>query len=226
VKKILVLCLVIAVIFMSGCINITKQITEAREENVEFFFKIEGTKDGEIINDVVSIEIPAGQTSYTQGFYYGQRVSAGYDVTITEIDIPSGWELKSSSGDTEFYYDGDIVGSKNVTFINARIGLSPADKKSKADKQEEEPAPWVRDKEFQCWQVWVNEQNKFEFVFVWEYKDNNHVQILDNDGNIVFYIDLPKGNCHFVADLPDGTYTVQNYHEAGHILREFVIGKP
>jgi hypothetical protein len=91
---------------------------------------------------------------------------------------------------------------------------------------EPEEEVWMRDNDFQCWQVWINEQNQFEFVFVWEYANNNHVQILDQAGNIVFYIDLPKGDCHFVADLPDGTYTVQNYHEYGHILREFVISKP
>jgi len=91
---------------------------------------------------------------------------------------------------------------------------------------EPEPQIWQRNQEFQCWQVWVNEQDQFEFVFVWEYANNNHVQILDQAGNVVFYIDLPKGDCQFVADLPDGTYTVQNYHEAGHILREFVISKP
>jgi hypothetical protein len=90
----------------------------------------------------------------------------------------------------------------------------------------EEEEIWVRNHEFQCWQVWINEDNAFEFIFVWEYYNNNHVQILDKDGNIVFYIDLPKGDTHFVADLPDGVYTVQNYHEYGHILREFVIGKP
>jgi len=97
---------------------------------------------------------------------------------------------------------------------------------NKSTHKATEPQPWVRNHEFQCWQVWVNEANQFEFVFVWEYANNNHVQILDKDGNIIFYIDLPKGDCHFVANLPDGTYTVQNYHEYGHILREFVIGKP
>jgi hypothetical protein len=110
-----------------------------------------------------------------------------------------------------------------IRVYDSRLILEGGGGGKEATKEEEEP--WIRNHEFQCWQVWVNDKDQFEFVFVWEYANNNHVQILDSQGNIVFYIDLPKGGCHFVADLPDGTYTVQNYHEYGHILREFVIGK-
>ncbi len=117
-------------------------------------------------------------------------------------------------------WDDESLGEK----YNFLIEYEAADKHGQAEK--EKPQIWVRNHEFQCWQVWINEANAFEFVFVWEYYNNNHVQILDKDGNIVFYIDLPKGDAHFVADLPDGTYTVQIYHEYGHILQEFVIGKP
>jgi hypothetical protein len=100
--------------------------------------------------------------------------------------------------------------------------------KSCNDTQSEETEIpiWVRDHEMQCWQVWINEANQFEFVFVWEYYNNNHVQIFDMAGNLVWEIDFPKGRSQFVADLPDGMYTVKTFHEAGHILQEFVIGKP
>jgi hypothetical protein len=37
---------------------------------------------------------------------------------------------------------------------------------------------------------------------------------------------MEKGNAHFIADLPDGMYKVQTFHEYGHILQEFEIGKP
>ena len=49
----------------------------------------------------------------------------------------------------------------------------------------------------QCWQVWVNESNQFEFVFVWEYYNNNHVQIFDHAGNVVLETDFLKGQYTF-----------------------------
>ena len=94
---------------------------------------------------------------------------------------------------------------------------------SEAEPKEE---IWVRNHEMECWQVWVNQDNAFEFVFVWEYANNNHVQIFDMAGNLVFETDMQKGNTRFVAALPDGMYTVKTFHESGHILQEFVIGKP
>ena len=94
------------------------------------------------------------------------------------------------------------------------------------DEEEVEEEIWVRNHEMQCWQVWINQDNAFEFVFVWEYANNNHVQIFDMAGNLVFETDMQKGNAHFVAPLPDGMYTVKTFHEAGHILQEFIIGKP
>jgi len=94
------------------------------------------------------------------------------------------------------------------------------------DNKVAEPQPWVRDHQMQCWQVWINQDNAFEFVFVWEYYNNNWVKIYDMAGNEVFSIDMPKGGAHFTADLPDGMYNVKTFHEYGHILQEFVIGKP
>ena len=90
----------------------------------------------------------------------------------------------------------------------------------------EEPGVWERDHEMQCYQVWVNGDNNFEFVFWWAYADNNWVQIYDMEDNLVWEIDFEKGDPHFVACLPDGMYTVKTFHEYGHILQEFMIGKP
>jgi hypothetical protein len=45
-------------------------------------------------------------------------------------------------------------------------------------------------------------------------------------GNLVWETDFEKDAPHFEVDPPDGTYTVKTYHESGHILQEFVIGKP
>jgi len=85
---------------------------------------------------------------------------------------------------------------------------------------------WIRNHEMTCFQVWINEDNNFEFVFWWVYANNNWVQIYDMAGNLVWETDFPKNEPHFEVDLPDGMYTVKTFHEYGHILQEFVIGKP
>jgi hypothetical protein len=115
-------------------------------------------------------------------------------------------------------YDGCVVYIDNISL--------EAPKAPSSTQQEEEPQVWVRDHEMECFKVWVNEDNNFEFVFWWEYKDNNHVQIFNMDGILVWETDFEKGEPHFIAELPDGMYTVKTFHEAGHILQEFVIGKP
>ena len=60
----------------------------------------------------------------------------------------------------------------------------------KATDKVEEPAIWQRDHKMQCYQVWINEDNNFEFVFWWEYKNNNWVKIYDMEGAEVFAIDM------------------------------------
>ena len=87
--------------------------------------------------------------------------------------------------------------------------------------------PWVRNVDMTCYQVLVNDDNDFEFVFWWEYADNNWVKIYDMAGNEVFSTDMPYGDAHFNADLPDGMYTVKTFHnDMSTPLQEFVIGKP
>jgi hypothetical protein len=91
----------------------------------------------------------------------------------------------------------------------------------------EEPIPWVRDHEMTCWQVFVNKDNAFEFIFFWPYYNNNWVKIYDMAGNEVFSIDMPKGDPHFIANLPDGMYNVKTFHNGFEKpIQEFLIGKP
>jgi len=85
---------------------------------------------------------------------------------------------------------------------------------------------WVRNVDMTCYQVWINEDNSFEFVFWWEYRDNNWVKIYDMAGNEVFSIDMPYGDAHFIANLPDGMYTVKTFHDQPEQLQTFIIGKP
>jgi hypothetical protein len=99
-------------------------------------------------------------------------------------------------------------------------------KKKKKKKAVAPPPPPVRTNPMTCAWVGVTENpGHFAFIFWYEYENNNWVQIFDMDGNLVWQIDFPKGEPYFEADLPDGTYKVQTFHEAGKILQEFIIGK-
>ncbi len=120
--------------------------------------------------------------------------------------------------DTSFEHEQDT----GLTQINENGG-SPGEN---GEEDAEEPSVWVRDVDMTCYQVWLNGDNAFEFVFWWEYENNNWVKIYDMEGNEVFSIDMPYGAANFVAELPDGMYTVKTFHEEGHILQEFLIGKP
>jgi hypothetical protein len=85
---------------------------------------------------------------------------------------------------------------------------------------------WVRTQEMTCKQVWINEDNKFQFSFIYPYKDNNWIKIYDMSGKEVFSIDMPYDNPNIIVDLPDGMYTVKTFHDQPEPLQTFVIGKP
>lgn len=145
-------------------------------------------------------------------------------------DILQWWD--SENPGTSFPYFDEILiiarqlGKEFGDLWVDNIYLGKAQVSGPSDSMEHEKTAWVRNHDMTCYQVWVNEKNNFEFVFWWEYADNNHVQIYDMAGNLVFEIDMQKGNPSFEAPLPDGMYTVKTFHEAGNILQEFVIGKP
>lgn len=85
---------------------------------------------------------------------------------------------------------------------------------------------WVRDHEMTCKQVWINEDNKFQFSFIYPYRDNNWVKIYDIGGKEVFSIDMPYDNPNIIVDLSDGMYTVKTFNDQPEPIQTFVIGKP
>jgi hypothetical protein len=92
--------------------------------------------------------------------------------------------------------------------------------------KEEQEEEFIRTHPLTCYQVWVNEDGNFEFVFWWEYRDNNWVKIYDMSGKEVFSIDMPYGDAHFVANLPNGMYTVKTFNDdMSTPIQTFVIGK-
>ncbi len=84
---------------------------------------------------------------------------------------------------------------------------------------------WVRTMPMTVWQVWINENNDFQFIFWYLYKDNNWVRIYDMEDNMVYETDLPINDPNLIVDLPDGFYMVRTYH-GEEMLQEFLIGKP
>ena len=154
---------------------------------------------------------------------YYNIVSWPYEFSMTGI-IPNEPNLQYLAQVYHVISGGQVINDW-IYYLDFTLTEKPKTSESSSSK-EQEAEIWVRNHEMQCWQVWINDDNAFEFVFVWEYANNNHVQIIDMAGNLVFETDMQKGNAHFVAPLPDGMYTVKTFHEAGHILQEFVIGKP
>jgi hypothetical protein len=156
--------------------------------------------------------------------------SSSLDIRVVESGTNGATGVANNICSPPTAIDGDICNTtsdftlsgnttRTVYFDNIKIT------KSKPLSESEEEG-WVRDREMKCFQVWINEDNNFEFVFWWVYANNNHVQIYDMAGNLVWETDFEKDEPHFEVNLPDGMYTVKTFHEAGHILQEFVIGKP
>jgi hypothetical protein len=85
---------------------------------------------------------------------------------------------------------------------------------------------WVRTMFMTCYRAWINEDNKFQFIFWYPYRDNNWVKIYDMEGKMVYEIDMPYDNPNLIVDLPDGMYTVKTFTVGSTEPRQtFVIGK-
>ncbi len=147
--------------------------------------------------------------SRTTNFTYDKNLPSG-TFTINAFLFDSEDTLQSARSIT-FQHEQD-VGIVNVA--SSSVVLTP------------EEVIWIRDRDMTCYQVWINENNNFEFVFFWEYKNNSWVMIYDMAGNEVFLIDIEYGKARFEADLPDSMYNVKTFHEEGKILQEFIIRKP
>lgn len=149
--------------------------------------------------------------SRTTNFTYDKNLPSG-TFTINAFLFDSEDTLQSARSIT-FQHEQD-VGIVNVA--SSSVVLTP------------EEVIWIRDRDMTCYQVWINENNNFEFVFWWEYKNNNWIKIYSmNSEEEVFSIDMTYGKANFEADLPDGMYTVKTFHDdMSTPLQEFIIGKP
>ena len=89
----------------------------------------------------------------------------------------------------------------------------------------DEAPVWVRTMPMTCWQVWINEDNNFQFIFWYPYKDKNWVRIYNMEGNMVYEIEVLLDDPNLIVDLPDSFYNVKTFHDQ-KLLQEFLIGKP
>lgn len=193
------------------------------------------------------ITVPAGVHSFTFDYYYFSTEidrSGGtyYDPftvklngsTIISIDAHdaginvdiiaghtvkgTGWKTKSAEvnpGDTIiilFYLEDTEDGQLDSAAI--------------LDNFKWEEPVWVRTQEMTCKRVWINEDNNFQFSFIYPYANNNWVKIYDVAGNLVYEIDMPYYNPNIIVDLPDGMYKVKTFHDQVASIQEFMIGKP
>lgn len=180
-----------------------------------FYLKVELLDDGD--NVIASAVV-------TDTNYYPEWTTIVYNTNWLLPLLPPGIVDATKSINIFFGVDNSEAQPAITDFDN--IILTYEETEEEEVNPVSEKKVWVRDREMTCFKVWINDDNNFEFVFWWEYANNNWVQIYDMSGNPVFEIDMEKGNPHFEAPLPDGMYTVKTFHEAGKILQEFIIAKP
>ncbi len=201
-------------------------------KSVMLCFDVQRTEEG-IDEDSY---IQAGFEVHDGGTYLG---NAWYDYHTASENFPVGTWYRNNCLSLSQLWEDTHAGSPLPDFDHLEIGftvdyggIAEFDNvrlycAGKGGTAEEQVPVWIRNVDMTCYQVWMNTDNAFEFVFWWEYADNNWVKIYDMSGNEVFSIDMPYGDAHFAADLPDGMYTVKTFHnDMSTPLQEFVIGKP
>jgi hypothetical protein len=169
---------------------------------------------------VVNVHVPHAGLSFNWTHPEGRNINL---VIVSPINYVTG---PSWVGNVPFPQDGDLwgisvngVGTPNVTVNSIPGGMDEWYFRITfvSDSQ-------AGDMGLTCYQVWINEDNNFEFVFWYLHKDNNWVRIYDMEDNMVFEEDLSDPN--LIVDLPDGMYVVKTYHTGDEPIQEFLIGKP
>ena len=175
---------------------------------------------GEVIIHYCSI---SGNTS-------GINAGGIVDVNNDTVDAQNNWWGRSTgpSGGIADYGNPAIFANGSGDEISGHIYFYPwltSDPFASSHKTAE--PVWVRTMPMTCYRVWINEDNKFQFIFWYPYSDNNWVKIYDMNGKIVYEVDMPYDNPNLIVDLPDGMYTVKTFNiDKVNPIQTFVIGKP
>jgi hypothetical protein len=162
---------------------------------------------------------------WAEPFPYTQYEEDGS--TGTEIN---NWEKEIKLPLDQGHYIAALLaygGKSGIFFDYKEFSINPPVKHTK--KVNIAPAVetvWVRDHSLTCYQVWVNENDNFQFAFWYPYADNNWVKIYDANGSEVFSIDMPIDNPQFEVSLPDGTYIVKTFNiDQANPIETFNISK-
>jgi hypothetical protein len=139
-------------------------------------------------------------------------LQAGHYIAVIVPIVPdSGAEGSNIGGVSEQDNDGGI---NPENFLVKEFDVSAGE------------VPWVRTMNMTCYRVWINENDDFQFIFWYPYRDNNWVKIYDASGKLVFETDMPYDNPNLIVDLPDGTYTVRTFNlDMANPIQTFIIGK-
>jgi len=136
-------------------------------------------------------------------------------------------KINFSNGDWDASSKGNVYLVRAIRAFSASTASTASTALTASTAAEESAPVWVRTMPMTCWQVWINEDNMFEFIFWWEYGSNNWVKIYDMEDNLVYELDFPYGAPRFAVDLPGGMYTVKTFHDGFETpIQEFIIGKP
>ena len=213
-------------------INVTKETTGSALIGATYNFVLEGYVNGQwSFFEAYLNQTAVGTKVFTVNSLSLGRLFRVYEVENTIVAKYSGVSLTSMPPSDittkitispEFSWDGTGDPIVNVYFKN----ITPAKEEEEVEEKETEEI-WVRDHPMTCYRVWINEDNKFQFIFWYPYRDNNWVKIYDMSGKEVFRIDMPYDNPNLIVDLPNGTYTVKTFNvDPATPIQTFVIGKP
>jgi hypothetical protein len=166
------------------------------------YFVIDG-----VIQEPPELNSDVGDSSIPVVVNGKARLGFFFDDTATPAESASGGKIYSLK-----IWNGPISYEDMGTAMDPEPASADCKDNGNAGADEEAPAI-IRTNPMTCWQVRVNEDNNFEFIFWWEYGSNNWVKIYDMNENPVYVKDFKKGQPHFEVPLPDGFYTVRTFHD-------------
>ena len=151
-------------------------------------------------------------------WYFGLYLSGSLvdwaDTTTTSLPL-NGWTHWSSQ--LSDWYGSELPDFDQIRIwvqaVYNSVGYFDNIKLEPPTTQNPAEPVWIRDREMTCKQIWINEDNKFQFSFIYPYRDNNWVKIYDMSGKLVYEVDMPLDNPNIIVDLPDGMYTVKTFHD-------------
>ena len=234
-KKKITISIIVVIFILTACFALLSFQKKIYASDVDYYWIEEywedGTDDGITADDYLSWRDSGDDQGYSpDGYYCDWTYNQGYDwyeyVADQSYNFYSWYEEEGVCYGIE---DKSYVEDLNMEWSDSGVDSYAYNGNTRDFEwrlEGHQVASIIRNHSMECAKVWVNEDNNFEFVFWWEYENNNWVQIFDMEGNMVYEIDMEYGKADFEVDLPDGMYKVQTFHEAGKILQEFMIGKP